>query len=63
MKEQFNLTYLFISHDMDITRKFCNKIMVLKDGKIVEFGLTENVFYHPLSDYTRELIEASGFME
>ena len=47
---------LFISHDLSLVKRLCRRIVVMKDGKVVEEGDTRQVFYHPKDDYTRRLI-------
>jgi len=49
---------LFISHDLNVVRRVCNRIAVMQEGRIVETGLTEEVFTNPQSDYTKKLIAA-----
>ena len=56
LKEKFSLSYLFISHDLNIVKHFCDRIVVLNKGQIEEEGYTEEMFAHPKSDYTRKLI-------
>lgn len=58
LKESLGLTYLFISHDLSVVRYMSNRIMVMKDGKLVEQGFGEKIFSDPSSDYTRELIDS-----
>ncbi len=59
LKKQNGLTYLLISHDMNVVSYFCNKAIVLKEGRIVEFGETKQLITHPSSTYTRSLLEHS----
>jgi peptide/nickel transport system ATP-binding protein len=59
LKRKNGLTYLLISHDMNVVSYFCNKIVVLKQGKIVEIGKTERLISAPQSDYTKTLLEHS----
>ena len=59
LKDEYNLTYLFISHDMAVVRHFCDRILVMKEGEIVDSGETENVFRNSRHAFTRELIAAS----
>lgn len=59
LKEKFNLSYIFISHDISLISYISNRIIVLKDGGIVEEGDPGKIFYHPKSTYTRNLVEAS----
>lgn len=49
---------LFISHDLSLVKRLCTRIVVMKDGRIVEQGSMREVFYHPKEDYTRKLIAA-----
>lgn len=57
LKEEFGLTYLFISHDIDVVYQLCDRIMVMKDGHVIETGETKELFAHPKQAYTRQLIE------
>ena len=56
LQEQLNLTILFISHDLPVVRQMCDRIAVLKNGKICEISETENLFKKPSHEYTRELL-------
>lgn len=58
LKKDLGLTMLFISHDLSVVRYMCDRIMVMNKGKIIESGLSEDVYNHPQTDYTRQLIEA-----
>ncbi len=58
LKQRFNLTYLFISHDLSVTRYISDKIMVMYLGKVVELGRTEEVILHPKHPYTQALLAA-----
>jgi peptide/nickel transport system ATP-binding protein len=59
LKREKKLTYLLISHDMNVVSYFCNKIVVLKNGEIVEIGNTEELVSNPSSQYTKSLLEHS----
>lgn len=56
LKRDFGLTYIFISHDLNVVQYMSDRIIVLKSGKIEEMGDSEFVFRNPESQYTRELI-------
>lgn len=59
LQQEMELSYLFISHDINVVYHMCDRIMVMKDGKIVEIGETESLFANPTQDYTRELLLGS----
>lgn len=56
LQKEHGLTYVFVSHDMAVVRKICDRVMVMKDGCIVECGETEEVFLKPQEDYTKRLL-------
>lgn len=56
LKEQLNLTYIFISHDLSVVHYMSDRIMVMNKGKIEELGDADQVFHHPKTAYTRNLI-------
>ena len=56
LQEQLNLTILFISHDLPVVRQMCDRIGVLRDGKLCEVSKTEDLFLKPKHDYTKELL-------
>jgi peptide/nickel transport system ATP-binding protein len=58
LKEEFGLTYLFISHDLNVVRYFSDRILVLESGQLVESGLAEELYRHPRQEYTQKLIAA-----
>ena len=57
LQEQLNLTILFISHDLPVVRQMCDRIGVLKNGKLCEVSETERLFNNPSHDYTKELLK------
>ncbi|QWD71839.1 ABC transporter ATP-binding protein [Polynucleobacter sp. UB-Raua-W9] len=59
LQKKYNLAYLMISHDLAVIRAMSHEVMVLKDGKVVEFGDTETLIQHPSQTYTRELFAAA----
>ncbi len=56
LKQDMNLTYIFISHDLAVVKYMSDRILVLKDGKIVEKGEADQIYQKPESDYTKELL-------
>lgn len=59
LQEEMKLSYLFISHDINVIYQMSDRIMVMKDGKILELGETEEVFNHPKEEYTKQLLKES----
>jgi len=58
LQDQFDLTYLFISHDLGVVRYMCDEVALLYLGKIVEVAPTETIFEEPKHPYTEALISA-----
>jgi ABC-type microcin C transport system duplicated ATPase subunit YejF len=53
-----SLAYLFISHDLDVIRAVCDRVLVMKNGVIIEEGSTDEVFNSPVDSYTKHLLES-----
>uniref|UniRef100_B8HTX3 ABC transporter related n=1 Tax=Cyanothece sp. (strain PCC 7425 / ATCC 29141) TaxID=395961 RepID=B8HTX3_CYAP4 len=62
LKQEFELTYLFITHDLWVARFFCDRIAVMQQGKIVEIGPTEQLFTQPQHPYTKTLLQAAPLL-
>lgn len=60
LQQEMQLSYLFISHDINVVYKMCDRIMVMKEGKIIEIGETDEVFDCPKQEYTKELLGNQG---
>ena len=58
LRDRFNLTMLFISHDLSVVHYLADQILVMREGEIVESGEAEKVFTDPEASYTRELLAA-----
>jgi microcin C transport system ATP-binding protein len=59
LQAKHNLAYMFVSHDLKVVRALANKVIVMRNGKIVEHGETEAIFNRPSTDYTKALIAAA----
>ena len=59
LPEKFQLTFLFISHDLKVVRSMSDFIFVMQNGVIVESGPEDQVFTHPEQDYTDKLLNAA----
>lgn len=59
LKEEYGLSYLFISHDLNVVYQICDRALVMKDGAIVEENDVDELFAHPKSEYTRALLSAA----
>ena len=58
LQEDFQLTYIFISHDLSVVKFLSDRILVMNQGKIVESGTSESIYLHPKEEYTQKLIAA-----
>lgn len=58
LKKERNLAYLFICHNLALVQTFCDRVLVMKDGKIVEEGTSDEVIMHPKDEYTKMLVES-----
>ena len=60
LKENKKISYLFISHDINVVKKISDRLLIIKDGEIIESGSKEKIFSKPEKEYTKKLIEISG---
>jgi len=56
LQAEFNLTYMFISHDLSVVKFISDRILVMNKGQIVEEGSSESIYREPQQEYTRQLI-------
>ncbi len=59
LQDRYGLAYLFISHDLKVVRAMADEVLVIKDGKMVEFGVADDLFENPESPYTKALMAAA----
>ena len=60
LKEKRGLSFIFICHNLALVQEFCDRVLVLYDGKNVEEGTTDKVILHPQNEYTKKLIESAS---
>ncbi|MDP2562432.1 ATP-binding cassette domain-containing protein [Psychrobium sp. 1_MG-2023] len=60
LQNEMGLSYIFVSHNINVVRHVSDQVMVLDQGKVIEFGDAEQVFNHPENDYTRKLLYNLG---
>jgi len=58
LQQEFNLTYIFISHDLSVIKHISDRVMVMNKGEIVETGDPDEIYYHPKMEYTKRLIDS-----
>jgi peptide/nickel transport system ATP-binding protein len=58
LKKEFQITYIFITHDLSVAKYMSDRILVMSQGKIVESGTPDQLYLNPQQDYTRTLINA-----
>ena len=59
LREEYNLSYLFITHDLNVVYQLCDRAIVMKKGEIVESGTVDELFGDPKHEYTKQLLEAA----
>jgi hypothetical protein len=60
LKKEDKISYLFISHDINVVKKISDRILIIKDGEIIESGTKDKIFSSPQEEYTKKLIEISS---
>ncbi|WP_353144363.1 ABC transporter ATP-binding protein [Acinetobacter pragensis] len=61
LQQEYGMSYLFISHDLQVVKALCQKVLVLRHAQVMEFQDTPELFAHPQTEYTQRLIEASQY--
>ncbi len=59
LQEKMSLTIIFITHDLGVATKFCDRLLVMNSGKIVDEGMSSTIFSNSKSKYTKSLINSS----
>lgn len=63
LRRSMQMSYLFVSHDLNVVRLLCDRVIVMNKGKLVEEGKTDRVLRNPVNAYTRKLIDAIPHFE
>ena len=59
LRRTYDLSYLFISHDLNVIYQCCDRVIVMQKGKIVEENTVDGIFDHPVHPYTKQLLKAT----
>ncbi|MBP7349775.1 MAG: ABC transporter ATP-binding protein, partial [Butyrivibrio sp.] len=60
LHQHLGLSILFISHDLRVVYEMCDHVLIMQDGRVVEYGETDDIYRSPQKAYTRQLLMAAG---
>lgn len=60
LHHNLGLSMLFISHDLRVVYQMCDHVLIMKDGRVVEYGEADDVYRKPQEEYTKQLLKAAG---
>lgn len=58
LRERYDLSYLFISHDLNVVYQLCDRVYIMNEGQLIEQGTTEEIFHSPKTEYTKKLLNS-----
>lgn len=58
LREKYNLSYLFVSHDLNVVYQICDRVYIMNQGQLIENGTTEEIFHSPKEEYTKKLLQS-----
>ena len=62
LHKKHGISIIFISHDLRVVYKISDHVLIMKDGRVVEYGVTRELYRHPQADYTKQLLKAAGIV-
>ena len=62
LHKKHGISIIFISHDLRVVYKISDHVMIMKNGRVVEYGNTKELYRHPQAEYTRQLLKAAGIV-
>ena len=60
LHDKLGISILFISHDLRVVYQMCDHVLIMRDGRVIEYGDTDEIYINPKTEYTRQLLKAAG---